>query len=186
MLSVPTSVENALNSNNWANALLFQIPGSTTHYYTDHWKDITYNAQTYLHDDNLVLDSGNAIRDMDIRADALTIRFDNADKTLYQEYAAASQVGKEVIVSVAFVDEETGNLLAADSVVQLHSGLVDSWSQTDQKARSEFSIRLTNHWAAFEVRKGRYTNSASQEEAHAGDTLFEFSFQKVLPTKWGL
>lgn len=186
MLTVDSSVTTALESNNWAHALLVQIPGATTHYYTDHWKDILYGANTYSHDGNLVLNSGRSSRDLELRADAITIRLDNADKSLYEEYAAANQVGKEVILSVAFVNKATGNLLAANSVAELYKGIVDSWSQMDDGGTSSFSIRLTNHWGAFEIRKGRYTNTASQEEAYPGDTLFEFSFQKVLPTKWGL
>lgn len=185
MLSVPAVVATALDSGNFQFCLFYQIPGSSTHYLSDHWKDLTYNANTYLSQDALVLSSGDARRGLEITADSIVVRLSNADKTLYTEYASGNQVGKEVIISVAFVDQD-GDLLAADSVVQMFGGLVDSWSQTDRETSSEFAIRLTNHWSAFDIRKGRFTNSASQEEVYPGDTFFEFSFQEELPTKWGI
>ena len=83
-------------------------------------------------------------------------------------------------IYLAFLDEDY-ELLSSDSVIKIYAGLVDTWQFDETKTKSDFTIKLTSHWAAFEVVTGRFTNTASQEEYYSGDTLFQYSQQEKLP-----
>jgi hypothetical protein len=186
MIPVPAEVEAALASTSFRTALLVQIPFQNGNLYlTDNDRSITVGGNTYVSNSTLILGSEDVKRDREISADAYTIRFDHADISIYQDYIVEDHVGKVAKISVAFLNPN-GTPLSSSAFLELYSGLVDSWSITEQGSRSDIGLRLTSHWSAFKVVSSRYTNSASQNEMYPGDTFFEFSYQEDLPTKWGL
>ena len=186
MISVPASVTTALNSPSFGIALCISLPGNgTTFSLTDHWRNLTLNGTTYVANSFVISGTDEVKRDKDINVDSYTITVDNAELNIYEDYAQVNLVGQEATVDVAFVNPDTGVILGSDAGIRLYKGLVDSWVNDESGSKATFGIRLTSHWAAFNVVKGRVTNSASQEERYPGDTLFEFSFQDELQIKWG-
>jgi len=85
---------------------------------------------------------------------------------------------------MAFHDDSC-DLLASDSVIKLYEGIVDAWDLSESATTSEFSIKLTSHWATFEVVNGRFTNQSSQKEYYGTDNFFKYAYQEELPLKWG-
>ena len=188
MITVPTSVTTALQSGVFNFCLAIALPGSGagTRRVTDHWKNISYGGNTYLSQSDVALvNVGDVKRQLEVGSDALTLQFDNTDNTLYSEYILTNHVGKFVTITALFTDAD-GDILAADAGMQVYTGLVDSWGLTESSSNARFALKLTSHWAAWKIKKSRYTNSESQEELYAGDTLFEFAHQEDLPIKWGL
>lgn len=187
MLSVPASVTSALAGPDFSMTLMVRLPGSGSDYrLTDHWRNLTYQSATWVANGKVILSTDRAARSREISADSYQLTLDNADKGIYEDYAQNGHVGKRAYVYIGFVDPDTGLLLAADSVMQVYEGLVDSWKINDTSSSSQFSLRMTSHWSAFEVVNSRFTNPASQEEVYPGDTIFEYSYQDKLPIKWGL
>jgi hypothetical protein len=183
MITIPSSVSAALNSSNYSTSLLVSLPG-TNFKITDNHKDITYDSVTYSSSGELFLKTSNVSRTTDISANSYTVTVAGADQSAIQEYSVTNHVGKTATVYLAFLDD-AHDLLASDSVLQLYTGIVDSWELSEGATTSEFSVKLTSHWASFEVVNGRFTNSASQQEYYPGDEFFKFSFQEELPIKWG-
>ena len=183
MLSFPSSVVNALASNDFTYSLLVDLPGNFQ--VTNNPHDLTWSSVTYS-PAKLLMDVGDIERRQDISSDSFDIIMDNADQAIYQDYVANNRIGTVVPVYAAFVDPTTYDLLAADSVVRVYSGLFDSWDVSEAGTKATVTLRLTSHWSAWKVVKGRATNSSSQEEVYPGDTIFEFSYQEELPHKWGL
>ena len=186
-ITVPSEVTAAVSGPAFKFCRLYQIPGTTpaVNYLTDHWKNITFNGNGYVSSSSVsVMNVDPAKRELDVSADSLQIEMDNTDKTIYEQYASNNQVGKIARIFIAFLDD-SGDLLTTSSAVEMYTGIVDSWSQTDSTNESKFVLRLAGYWATFNVVKGRYTNQASQSEFYTGDTIFEFSHQDDLPVKWG-
>ena len=183
MLTVPASVDTALADEDLVWALLVDLPGGFP--VTDNPHNLTYDGTTYT-PAKVLLSAGDVKRAQDISADSYEITMDNADQAIYEDYVVTNRVGTAVEVFAAFVDAGTYDLRAADSVIKIYEGVLDSWSVSEQGSRASISIRLTSHWSAWKIVKGRFTNSSSQEETYSGDTIFEFSHQEELPIKWGL
>lgn len=183
MITVPASVTTELGKSTFKTCLLLDLPGPFR--ITDNPKALTHNSLTYTPADGIIMSAGDVNRQRELSSDSYEIGLDATNLGIYQDYVTNNRVGASVTMSLAFVDS-TYNIINSDAVVMLYKGLVDSWSLSEQGSKAEFSIRVTSHWSAFKIRRGRYTNTASQEEFYPGDTLFEFSFQEELPIRWGL
>lgn len=183
MINMPSSVVGALASESYRTAILVNLPG-TGFKITDNHKPITYSGTTFTTDDQMVLKTSGVKRTGSINAGSYSITFAGADRSAYEEYYQDAYYGQAASISLAFLNDDY-ELLAGDSVLKMYSGLVDSWQLSEGKTTSDFTIKMTSHWAAFEVVTGRFTNTSSQEEYFPGDTFFQYSTQEKLPIKWG-
>lgn len=183
MITMPSNVAAALASATYRTAILIDLPG-TGFKVTDNHKEITYNSVTYKPDDQSLLGASSVQRTTALSSSPYQIKFAGADRTAYQEYVNDAHFGKDAFIYLAFLDDNYA-LLSATSVIQIYAGLVDTWQFDETKTKSDFTIKLTSHWAAFEVVTGRFTNTSSQEEYFPNDTIFQYAQQEKLPMKWG-
>lgn len=183
MISMPSNVAAALASASYRTAILINLPG-TGFKVTDNHKPITYDGVTYVPDDQALVGTSSIQRTTSMSASSYQVKFAGADRTAYQEYVNDSHFGKEAAIYLAFLDDDYA-LLSTDSVIKLYAGLIDTWQFDEGGTKSDFTIKMTSHWAAFEVVTGRFTNTASQEEYYSGDTFFQYAQQEKLPMKWG-
>jgi hypothetical protein len=183
VISMPSNVAAALASASYRTAILINLPG-TGFKVTDNHKPITYAGVTYSPGDQALLGASSVQRTTSLSSSSYQIKFAGADRTAYQEYVDDAHFGEEASVYLAFLDDEY-ELLSSTSVIKLYAGLVDTWQFDETKTKSDFTIKLTSHWAAFEVVTGRFTNTSSQEEYYPNDTIFQYSQQEKLPIKWG-
>lgn len=183
MITIPSSVSTALASSSYRTALLADLPG-TGFRVTDNHRAITYASQTYSTTSEMLLETSSVNRTQEISASSYTLTFAGADRDAYQEYYTNSHIGKSATLYLAFLDDDFA-LLDAGSVVQIYTGIVDSWDLTETATSSKFQIKLNSHWASFELVNSRFTNSASQKEYYSDDEFFKYSFQEELPIKWG-
>jgi len=148
---------------------------------TDAVRDITYDGVTYLAHGSVQFTNGGSVdRKTQLTIDSYTVNFGQADRTAYDLYKDNSLVGAAASIYLAFLDD-AGALLDPTSVLQVYSGQVHSWGLS-----KEFTVKLSNQWAAFDIQHGRTTSTTSQEEIYPGDTFFEYSYMEELATKWGL
>jgi hypothetical protein len=188
MITIPNSVSTALEASTYRTSLLVHLPG-VGFKITDNHKPITYAGTTYTTSDEIVLKTSNVSRTSDIAANSYTITFAGADKSAYQEYTNSGadyvrHVGKTGTLYLAFLDDNY-ELLDSTSVLELYTGVVDTWELSESNSTSEFSVKLASHWVTFEVTNGRFTNSSSQQEYYPSDEIFKYSHQEELPIKWG-
>ena len=181
-ITVDAAVTTALNDPHFEYALCVQIPGGYN--ITDNPRSITVGGVTYT-PDNLVLDGGDHTRRSEITADSADLVFDNADQTLYQDYVANDYEGQPIVALYAFVNDDY-SVINANAYLPLFEGILDSWAATESGGRATLKLRSTSLWASWRTKKGRKTNSASQQQFFPNDTVFEYSHQEELPYKWGL
>jgi hypothetical protein len=120
-----------------------------------------------------------------IETNSYNITFSGADRSVYEQYYGNAHVGKLATLRLAFLDDNY-ELLDSASVLEMYTGVVDSWSFDETGTTSDFSIKLTNHWSTFEIVNGRATNSSSQQELYSTDTIFQYAIQDKLALKWGI
>lgn len=181
MITTTATVTQALSSVSTNIALLINLPGSDDMKVTDSVRDITYDGVTYrAHGSVQFTNAGSVDRKSVLTIDAYTINFGQADRTAYDLYKDNSYVGAPASVYIAFLDDD-GALLNSTSVLQVYSGQIHSWG-----LNRDFTVKLSNQWAAFDIQHGRTTSSTSQQEVYPGDTFFEYSYMEELATKWGL
>jgi hypothetical protein len=184
MITIPSSVTTALASTHYRVALLADLPG-TGMSVTDNHKPITFGGTTYSATDGLLLKTSDVSRTTAIEVNSYTLTFSGADKSAYTQYYDNTHVGKSATLYLAFLDDDYA-LLDSGSVVEMYTGIIDTWALSETGTTSDFSIKMTNHWSTFEIINGRFTNSSSQQEVYDGDTIFEYSTQDKLPLKWGI
>lgn len=184
MITLPTAVSNALASHDYRYCLLVNLAGSGMQLTNNH-KNITYNSVTYSTTDNLLIKTSDVNRTSGIESNSYTITVAGADKQAYNEYYNGQHNGKSATLFLAFLDDNY-DLLASNSVVEMYTGIIDSWDLSETSTTSTFSIKLTNHWSTFEVINGRFTNTSSQSEFFPNDSFFQYSTQEKLPLKWGI
>lgn len=183
MITIPSSIVTALASPNYRVALLADLPGTGMQVTNNH-RALTHGGVTYSATDGLLLKTSNVNRTTSIETNSYNITFAGADKSAYTQYYDNTHVGKPASLYLAFLDDDYA-LLDSSSVIEMYTGIIDTWSLTESGTTSDFTIKLTNHWSTFELVNGRFTNSSSQEEIYPGDTIFEFATQDKLPLKWG-
>jgi len=188
MITIPSSVSTALAASNYRTALLVDLPG-TDFKITDNHLPITYNSTTYVTNGEIVLKTSNVSRTTDIAANSYQLTFAGADRSAYIEYTNSGSdyvrhVGKSGTLYLAFLDDNYA-LLDSTSVLELYTGVIDSWELSETNSSSEFSVKLASHWSTFQVTNGRFTNSSSQQEFYPGDEIFKYSHQEKLLIKWG-
>lgn len=183
MIDATTEIVNALEDVTMNVALLVNLPddGATNMKLTDSVKDITFDGVTYKAGDDTQIVNGKSVgRDEEISIDSYEVSFGEGDLSAFTLYSGDNYVGQTATIYLAFLDSD-GDLLASDSVIEVYKGVVHSWAMN-----RGFVVKLSNHWAAFEVANGRYTNQDSQDEHFSGDTFFEYSHMDPLQTKWGM
>lgn len=181
-ISVDSTVDVALAESHFEYALCVQLPGGYN--VTNNPDSLTVGGVTYTPDEILLGSSGTK-RKYDISADSAEVTLGNADQTMYQDYVSNTYEGQPVVVLAAFVDDEFQRI-SANSYMVVYEGVLESWAVNEGTTKSELKIKITSHWSAWRVQKGRRTNSGSQNSLYPTDTVFEYSHMEELPFKWGL
>ncbi len=78
---------------------------------------------------------------------------------------------------------DTGSLV--DNPYTIFLGYISGYNINETTTSSRISINVANHWANFEMKKGRRTNDSSQQQIFAGDRFFEFSDSMMVDIEWG-
>ena len=72
-----------------------------------------------------------------------------------------------------------------DDPFLFYKGTIDTYGIGESGDTSNVTLRIVSHWADFEKKSGRKTNSTSQQRFFSGDLGMEFSSETVLDIKWG-
>lgn len=181
-ISLDGDVATALASNHFEYALCVSIPGGYN--ITNNPDSLTVGGVTYTPDE-ILLGTSNTQRRYEISADSAEITIGNADQTIYQDYVTNTYEGQSVKILAAFVDEDF-QPLNSNSVMVVFEGVLDAWAVNESGTKSTLKLKLTSHWSAWKIKKGRRTNSGSQQSEFPTDTVFEYSHMDELAYKWGL
>ena len=149
--------------------------------FTDHYKDITYDSNTYT-SSSLLLGISDIGESNEVAVDSVTVAFTGADQTIISLLLNNDYMDKEAEIYKGFLD--SSQALIADPFL-LFKGRIESFAIDEDANSSQVSVSIASHWSDFDKVKGRKTNTNSQQLFFANDVGFDFSSQSVQEIKWG-
>ena len=96
--------------------------------------------------------------------------------------AVKNVVNDSVVIYRGFLNDS--NSIIADPFL-LYDGQIDTFEISETTKESTVILNVTSHWANFDKKNGRKTNSTSQQRFFSTDVGMQFSSQTVQDIKWG-
>jgi len=183
--SLTTAVKNHLATNEIKPVHLITIGFGTPQNITDCVHDLTSSVSgssvTYSSSKFLV-SYPEVSEETDIGKSSIAIALSGADQTYISLALGENIVNDSVTIYRAFLD--SSNAIIADPFL-LYKGSVETYTINETEDSSALTLNIVSHWADFEKRSGRKTNSTSQQRFFSGDLGMAFSSENVLDIKWG-
>jgi hypothetical protein len=179
--SLSGSLTTELATNKLNPVELIYIGVSSGYYYTDHYKDITYNGNTYLAS-SLVLGVSDASESSEVSVTDLIVKFSGADQTIISLFLNNDYMNKRAYVYRGFLDDS--QTLISDPFL-LFDGRIDNFNIDESDTVSEVTVSIASHWSDFDKIAGRKTNTNSQKLYFSTDKGFDYASQSVKEIKWG-
>jgi len=154
---------------------------STGTYYTDHYKNITFDGNTYVAS-SLFLGSSESAESSEVSVSNLVVKFGGADQTIISLFLNNDYMDKRAWVYRGFLDE---NQALINYPFLLFDGRIENLSIEEDNNNSTVSISIASHWADFDKIKGRKTNTNSQALHFPTDVGFDYASQTAKDIKWG-
>ena len=183
--SLTTAVKNHLATNEIKPVHLITIGFGTPQNITDCVHDLTSSVSgssvTYS-SSRFLVSYPEVSEETDIGKSSISIALSGADQTYISLALAENIVNDSVTIYRAFLD--ANNAIIADPFL-LYKGSVETYIISETDNSSALTLNVVSHWADFEKRSGRKTNSTSQQRFFSGDLGMAFSSENVLDIKWG-
>jgi hypothetical protein len=154
---------------------------STGTYYTDHYKDLVFNSNTYVAS-SLFLGLSEVTESSEVSVNSLSLRFTGADQTIISLFLNNDYMDKPVNVYRGFLN--SSQALIADPFL-LFEGRIENFNIEDDVTSSSVLISVASHWADFDKVRTRKTNTNSQKIYFPNDKGFDFASRSVREIKWG-
>jgi len=179
-LSAGVIAEIATNKLNPVELVYLGIGAGT--YYTDHYKNLSYDGNTYTAS-SLFLGSSEVQETADVSVNNLTLKFSGADTTIISLLLNNDYMNKQAKVYRGFLDDSQS--LIADPFL-LFDGRIANFALEENATTSSINIIIASHWADFEKIQGRRTAMNSQKIYFPTDQGMEFASQTAQKIKWGV
>jgi hypothetical protein len=179
--SLTTAVKNQLASDKLNPIILIYLNINGGQRFTDHYKDITYDSNTYS-SSSLFLGLSEISESSEVAVDNITIAFSGADQAIISLILNNPYMEKEAEIYRGFLD--SSQALIADPFL-LFKGRIESFNIDEDINSSQLVMNIASHWSDFERIQGRKTNTNSQQLYFAGDLGFEYASQTTQDIKWG-
>jgi len=179
--SLNASLITELATNKLNQVELVHLGISTGTYYTDHYKDIVFDGDTYI-SSSLFLGASEINESSEIGVNNLILKFSGADQSIISLFLNNDYMDKTAWVYRAFLDE---NQAIINNPFLLFDGRIENFNIDEDETSSVVSISIASHWADFEKQKGRKTNTNSQKLHFPNDVGFDFSSQAIQDIRWG-
>jgi len=149
--------------------------------FTDHYKDLTYDSNTYTAS-SLFLKVSEVSESSEVEITNIALEFTGADQSIISLFLSSEYMDRDVEIYKGFLD--TTQTLIADPFL-LFKGRVESFNIDESLESSDVKVIATSHWSDFDKIKGRKTNTGSQQLYFTGDLGFDYASQTVQDIKWG-
>ena len=179
--TLTTAVKNELATDSLQPITLVYINVGTGYRFTDHYKDVTYDSNTYSAS-SLFTSISSVKESSEIEISNMTVSFSGADQTIISLFLNNNYMEKEAEIYKGFLDNN--EQVIADPFL-LFKGRIESFSIDESIEQSNANIVLASHWSDFSKINGRKTNTNSQQLHFTNDLGFEFASQTVQDIKWG-
>lgn len=148
---------------------------------TDYAHDITYSSNTYSASDHL-LSIGAPKETRDLRVNTLTVTLSGVEQTYITLMLTNDYVNRPVQFYKAAISA-SGAIIGSPMLA--FDGRMTRFEIREGSGTSEVSIEVASHWADFEKKAGRRTNTNSHQRFFPSDKGFDFAAKTVRDLRWG-
>ena len=158
--------------------LLVELLFPTPQRLTNHYKDVTFNANTYSSSGHLLaINAKTENSKLDVAN--FTVRLSAVDSAFTSILLNNNVSNDEVTINIGLLDS-TDSLI---DTYQFDKGYVESFRINTNNATID--LICTSHFADFSRIAGRKTNEGSQQRFFSTDRGFEFAGLTVQDILWG-
>jgi hypothetical protein len=179
--SLTASLISEISSDKLNPVNLVYIGIDTGYYYTDHYKNITFNSNTYLAS-SIFLGASESQESSEVSANSLVLKFSGADQTMTSLFLNYEYMNKQAYVYRGFLDD-TQTLI--NDPFLLFDGRIENFNLEEKGNSSNILISVASHWSDFDKIAGRKTNTTSQKLFFPTDKGFDYASKSVKEIKWG-
>lgn len=155
--------------------------GSTIYYRTTAYFSVVFDGNTYTADATL-LKIPTITESSQIATSNVSFDIEGASQTFISLLLNNEHIHRPVKIIRGYLTD-AGVLVANPYTIFL--GYISGYSINDTTTSSKITITVANHWANFEMKRGRRTNDNSQQQIFSGDKFFEFSNAMMVDIEWG-
>jgi len=172
--------ELATNHLNQVHLIQFTI-GSTIYYRTTAYFDLVFDGNTYTAGADL-LAIPSITESSTVATSTVNFSIEGASQTFISLFFNNDHIHRPVKIIRGYLTD-AGALVANPYTIFL--GYISGYAINETTTTSKISINVANHWANFEMKRGRRTNDNSQQQIFSGDKFFEFSNAMMVDIEWG-
>ena len=155
--------------------------GSTIYYRTTAYFDITYDGNTYTAGADL-LQIPTITESSTVSTSTVNFSLEGASQTFISLFLNNEHIHRPVKIIRGYLTD-AGALVTNPYTIFL--GYISGYGINETMTTSRISVNVANHWANFEMKRGRRTNDNSQQQVFGGDKFFEFSNAMMIDIEWG-
>jgi hypothetical protein len=149
---------------------------------TDGWRNVVWGANTYTSLGRMLSFSG-VLESADMQIPTVTLSFSGVDQAYVALALSEPYLDRHIVIYRALIDSVSNTI---SSPVPIFDGRLDGMTIEDSSSGdSTIAISATSHWADFQRKPGRHTNSQEQGIYFPGDRFFEYCSQINKTIKWG-
>ena len=155
--------------------------GSTIYYRTTAYFNITYDGNTYTAGADL-LQIPTITESSTVSTSTVNFSLEGASQTFISLFLNNEHIHRPVKIIRGYLTD-AGALVTNPYTIFL--GYISGYGINETMTTSRISVNVANHWANFEMKRGRRTNDNSQQQIFGGDKFFEFSNAMMVDIEWG-
>jgi hypothetical protein len=158
-----------------------QIDFATTQRITDNFHAVVSGGNTFLPVGHL-LSIGQPQETQDLRVGSVQIRLSGVEQSYVSIFLNQEYINRRVRLWKAVLD--TAGEVIGDAIITF-DGQITGYSIQDSEDSSVITLNCASHWADFERKAGRLTNTNSQQYFFPADTGFRYAANSIKDIKWG-
>jgi hypothetical protein len=160
---------------------LLEMHLNSSWYLTDAGQDMIVDGNTYVSSSHF-LNVQTVSESSELRVGTTKLILSGVDQLFISAFLSGGYVARQVRVLRVFLNDQ--NVIIGDPVL-IYDGRINTYNVKDSKDTSTIEVDLASHWADFERKSGRVTNSNSQSLHFVGDKGFDFAANITKDIKWG-
>lgn len=178
--SISSNLQTQIANDNNKIAFLLKFGFATPVRVSTHYSDVTYDSLNYEAGGNFVaLEASPETGEVIVQQVNITMTNVSTDfRTLVQ---AGNYTDIPVDIYIAFFDN---NESLVDATTYF-SGKIKRATISENSKGSQITLEVANHWANWNLTKGRHYTDESQQQVYSGDKGLEYADQTKEDIRWG-
>jgi hypothetical protein len=178
--SLSTALQAQVSAQQTNICYLVEFALSSTVRATDFYTDLVYNSNSYSAGGSF-LQINQTQETGELKVDEISITCSNVTNQIRSLVSNGNYVDKKVTVDLGFLDSNE-SLVGA---INFFTGNIRSVAISETGDSTDINIIVANHWANWNLTKGRHYSDESQQAFSSGDKGFEFCTETKDDIRWG-